>query len=276
MNEMLATDTSIIGSPDAFGRLAISYDEDFENLPASRRLRKLIWEIYLHHFSPGDSLLELNCGTGTDALTLAGNGINVHATDISQGMLDAFHRKLSSSPAKDRITTGLLAFNQLPQLGGRTFDGVYSNMGGLNCESDLKRVAVDLHALIKPGGTFIGTFLGDKAVWEFLSFAARGNFRQAFRRRSRNGCMANVGGVQVRTYYYSPEKVVKYFSSHFTKLMLVGLNIFTPPPTSQGAYHALGKGMKLLEGIDVAFMKRFPFNRIGDHFLIVLKHAGNA
>ena len=48
------------------------------------------------------------------------------------------------------------------------------------------------------------------------------------------------------------------------------------PTHFTGAYHTLGKGMKLLEGIDVAFMKRFPFNRIGDHFLIVLKHAGNA
>ena len=272
----MTTDYSLHAVDEAFGSLAVSYDEDFETLPAARRLRSLIWEIYLQNFKPGDSLLELNCGTGTDALALAAQGINIHATDISRRMLDVFHQKLADSPWKHRITIEPLAFNQLSQLRGRTFDGVYSNMGGLNCEGDLQRVASDLHALIKPGGMFIGTFLGDKAVWEFLSFALRGDFRNAFRRRSPNGCLANVGGVQVRTFYYSPERVLSYFSPHFTKLMLVGLNIFTPPPTSQGAYRALGKGMDILERIDVALMKQFPFNRIGDHFLIVLKHADHS
>ncbi len=271
---MQATEIPVLNVGDAFGRLAASYDEDFENLPASRRLRELIWKIYLRHFKAGESLLELNCGTGTDALTLARNGIKVHATDISGGMLDAFRRKLAGSGHKELVTTELLAFSQLSRLHGRVFDGAYSNMGGLNCESDLTRVATDLHTLIRPGGTFIGTFLGDAAIWEMLAFAARGDIARAFRRRTTDGCMANIGGAMVRTYYYSPAKVIEYFSPHFTKVMLVGLNIFTPPPTSQGAYRTLGKVMHALEQIDDAVMTHAPFNRIGDHFLLVLKHSG--
>lgn len=271
---MQATETPAFNAGEAFGRLAASYDEDFENLPASRRLRELIWRIYLRHFKPGKSLLELNCGTGTDALALARNGIRVHATDVSCGMLEAFQRKLAGSQQREFVTTELLAFSQLSRLQGRIFDGAYSNMGGLNCESDLGRVAADLHTLIKPGGTFIGTFLGDAALWEMLAFAVRGDVSRALRRRSTEGCMANIGGAMVRTYYYSPERVVEYFSPHFAKVTLVGLNIFTPPPTSQGAYRTLGKVMHALEWIDDAVMTRFPFNQIGDHFLIVLKHSG--
>lgn len=266
--------TSSVTAGEAFGRLASSYDEDFETLPAARRLRQLIWSIYLRHFTAGDSLLELNCGTGTDALALAQRGMNVHATDISSGMLDSFQQKLSGSPLRDRITTEILAFSQLSQLRGRKFDGVYSNMGGLNCEGDLGGVASNLHELIRSGGTFIGTFLGDKAVWEMLSFGVRGNIRDALRRRSPDGCMANVGGAGVRTFYYSPARVVEVFKPHFTKTLLVGLNIFTPPPTSRHAYRALGRAMRLLEWTDDVVMYRFPFNRIGDHFLIVLKHVG--
>jgi SAM-dependent methyltransferase len=229
--------------------------------------------VYLRYFKPGDSLLELNCGTGTDALALARNGIHVHATDISSGMLDAFHRKLSRFSSKELISTQRLAFNQLATMNDRVFDGAYSNMGGLNCEADIARVASDLHALIKPGGTFIGTFLGDIAIWDMLAFLARGNVSQAFRRRSPNGCAANVGGATVQTFYYSPRAISTHFSPHFATLEILGLNIFTPPPTSQQAYRRFGGGMRLLERFDDTVMRHPPFNRIGDHFVIVLKHG---
>src|SRR5512146_1922454 len=82
----------------AFGRLASSYDEDFEKLPAARRLRGIVWNVYCRYFKPGDSLLELNCGTGTDAMTLAEKGMRILATDISTAMLQTFQAKLSHSP----------------------------------------------------------------------------------------------------------------------------------------------------------------------------------
>jgi SAM-dependent methyltransferase len=263
---------SINQAGEAFGRLASSYDRDFEELPAARRLRGIIWRVYQHYFKPGDSLLELNCGTGTDALALAELGMRVFATDISDAMLDALHRKVSRSPQKPLITAQHLAFDQLQSLRGRIFDGAYSNMGGLNCEPDIRRVARDLHTLIKPGGKFIGTFLGDIAIWDMLAFLVRGNIRQAFRRRSRNGCAANIGGAMVQTFYYSPDAIAKYFSPYFRTVEILGLNILTPPPTSQRAYRNLGRGMRLLERIDDSLMRRSPFNRIGDHFVIVLTH----
>ena len=259
----------------AFGHLASSYDQDFESLPAARRLRAIVWDVYLRYFEAGNSLLELNCGTGTDALALAGMGMRIHATDISAGMLDAFRQKLSCSPHKDLIRIQLLAFDQLSLLHDRAFDGTYSNMGGLNCEPDLRRVAHDLHTLIRPGGTFIGTFLGHMAIWEMASFLARGNIRKAFRRRDRTGIPANVGGSIVRTYYYSPRSVVQHFAPHFRVIETLGLNIFTPPPTSLNAYRRLGKGIRLLERMDDVLMRTFPFDRIGDHFVIVLKHSGS-
>lgn len=270
-NEQLTGDVG-----EAFGHLASSYDQDFENLPAARRLRGIVWEIYLRYFRRGDSLLELNCGTGTDALALAGHGIRIHATDISDGMLDAFHRKLSGSPHKEMITTQRMGFDHLPTIHGRQFDGVYSNMGGLNCEPDLPRIAHDLHELVRPGGIFIGTFLGHRAICEMASFLARGNIRQAFRRTRRMGVPANIGGSLVTTYYYSPGDVAKSFAPRFVPVELAGLNIFTPPPTSVKAYRRLGSGMRLLERIDDALMQTAPFNRIGDHFVLVLKHRGAA
>ena len=267
-------DADIEEAGTAFGRLASSYDEDFESLPAARRLRAIVWDIYTRHFHAGDSLLELNCGTGTDALALAGMGMRIHATDISEGMLDAFLRKLPVSPHRELVTMQRLAFDELSVLRDRVFDGVYSNMGGLNCEQDLPRVAGDLHALVRPGGFFIGTFLGDMAIWEMAAFLGRGRLRQAFRRRSRTAVQANIGGSLVPTFYHSPRAVAKHFSPYFSVMGILGLNIFTPPPTSQKAYRRLGRGMRALERLDDALMEIWPFNRVGDHFVIVLKHTG--
>jgi len=270
---MPSTNSSSTSAGEAFGRLASSYDEDFESLPASRRLRAIIWNVYLRYFKPGDSLVELNCGTGTDALALARQGIRVHATDISDAMLEALSQKVSRSPQKDLVSAQRLAFDELGNLRGRLFDGAYSNMGGLNCERDLRRVATDLHTLIRPGGFFIGTFLGDLAIWEILAFLARGKIRQALRRRTPGGTPARVAGSIVQTFYYSPRNVIDAFSPHFVRVELLGLNIFTPPPTSQQAYRKFGKGISLFERIDDAVMRHSPFNRIGDHFLMVLKRV---
>jgi SAM-dependent methyltransferase len=263
--------TSTSAAGEAFGKLALSYDSDFDTLPASQRLRRIIWEIWLRHFPRGSQLLELNCGTGTDALALAGQGMRVHATDASAQMLDRLREKVSHSAFADRITSQQVPFAELSSLDGRLFDGVYSNMGGLNCEPDMTRVAHDLHALIKPGGCFVGTFLGDWAIWEMAAFIARGNIRAAFRRRTKEGIPANVAGTLVQTYYYSPRAIAKAFGSDFAVLGLHGLNIFTPPPTSQQAYRRFAGAMRVCERIDDRLMNVAPFNHVGDHYVIVLQ-----
>lgn len=263
--------TTTTTAGEAFGRLAESYDSDFETLPASKRLRRIIWQIYLRHFPPGASLLELNCGTGTDALALAAHGLHVHATDVSAQMLATLNEKVKRSPHAGAITSEQMAFHELPRLHGRLFDGVYSDMGGLNCERDMHRVGRDLAPLIRPGGFFIGTFLGDWAIWEMAAFMVRGKFADAFRRRSPDGIPATVAGALVQTYYFSPRAVVDAFGPLFTLRSLHGLNIFTPPPTSQQAYRRLGTGMNILEHVDDRLMNHAPFNRLGDHFIIVLQ-----
>lgn len=272
MNRLTSESHPPANASEAFGELAVSYDRDFETLPASRRLRQTIWDTYLRYFHRGESLLELNCGTGTDAMALAHHGIRIHATDISSGMLQQFHEKLSTSSVKELVTTQQLSFDQLDRLQNRTFDGAYSNMGGLNCAPDLQLIARNLGRLIKPGGFFIGTFLGTVPLWEMSAFLLRGNVRSAFRRREGRGVPAHVGSSMIQTYYYSPRTVRAAFRD-FAPIELAGLNIFTPPPTSQSAYRIFGKGMRILEHVDDILMRHLPFSTLGDHFLIVLKKS---
>ena len=116
----------------AFDRLAPVYDELWTTSAVGRLQREAVWREVDSLFQPGDRVLELGCGTGEDAVRLAGAGVHVHATDISPRMVD-----ITSGRAADRITTEVLAIEDLARLAGR-YDGAIANFGVLNCVSDLR------------------------------------------------------------------------------------------------------------------------------------------
>jgi SAM-dependent methyltransferase len=68
---------------------------------------------YIHYAkSLGGEVLELGCGTGRVSLALAKAGISVTGLDLSEDMLEIFHRKLDSQPAlknKIQIVNGNMA-----------------------------------------------------------------------------------------------------------------------------------------------------------------------
>ena len=70
-------------------------------------------QVYAHvnnYLKPGSSILELNAGTGIDAVHFASLGHRVHATDLSSGMIKQIRDKmqlLNSSRSFDLPTTFL-------------------------------------------------------------------------------------------------------------------------------------------------------------------------
>lgn len=256
---------------DAFDRAAVSYDADFDSLPSTIRLRRIVQSVLLTYFHPGNSILELNCGTGTDAIALAQRAVRVHATDISPVMVEKVRTKSSSLGLDNLITTEVLSFADLSRLNPRQFDGAFSDMGGLNCTDDIQRIAQDIASLISPGGYFAACIMPSFCLWETMSFMLRGRFSDAFRRMNKNGVVANVHGLPVQTHYNSVGYVKDVFSKEFEHVRTIGLNVFTPPPTSLRAYNRLGLLNRMLESIDDGVAEIPPFNRIGDHFLMILR-----
>jgi ubiquinone/menaquinone biosynthesis C-methylase UbiE len=264
-------DTVTEQSRNAFDASAPVYDSEYENLVAIKRIRLITSRVIRQYFAPGDALLELNCGTGTDALHFGRQGINVLATDFSPMMIHEAQKKIADQQLEKFVSTQILSFLDLKNLRDRVFDGAYSNLGGLNCTNDLYTVARDLAALIKPGGYFVAIVMSDLALWEMIAFLTRGKWRNALRRRITNGCLADFHGGNVRTYYYSPKNFLTQFSEFFKPVEIMGLNIFTPPPNSIRAYKNLGGLTHMLEKLDDVLAHLYPFYRLGDHFLIVLR-----
>ena len=72
---------------EAFSRTAEKYDSFANDHPNQTRMRNKVYS-HLERFLPaGSRILELNAGTGTDAIELARRGYTLHATDIAPGML---------------------------------------------------------------------------------------------------------------------------------------------------------------------------------------------
>ncbi len=256
---------------DAFDAASSVYDETYEHLAGIRHIRNVMQALYLRTFRPGDSLLELNCGTGIDAIALAQRGMRVVATDLSPGMIAETQEKIELHRLGHLVRAEVRSYLELDGLDGPGFDGAYSNLGGLNCTNRLADVARGLSRVLRPGASFIAAVMSDFCLWETGAGLLRGDWNKAFRRHHPEGCLAHLHGGRVRTFYFSPRQFTREFSPWFEPVEVSALNVLIPPPNSIAAYRALGRSFPLFERLDRAVANLPPFRGMGDHFAIVLR-----
>src|ERR1700722_16000788 len=117
----------------AFDAIASGYDSQFTATTLGAAMRRAVWARCAVRFASGSRVLEMNCGTGEDALWLARRGVKVLATDVSAAMLQVAQDKLTASPAGALARFQRLAWEDLDSFDEGPFDGLLSNFGGLNC-----------------------------------------------------------------------------------------------------------------------------------------------
>src|ERR1700722_8492122 len=71
----------------AFDQLASGYDRLWTRSPVGHLQREAVWRHIGDLFQPGQTVLDLGCGTGNDALRLMRAGLHVHAIDASREMV---------------------------------------------------------------------------------------------------------------------------------------------------------------------------------------------
>jgi ubiquinone/menaquinone biosynthesis C-methylase UbiE len=214
-----------------FDALAAKYDDVFSNSAIGRAQRDSVWAVMDGAFRPGQRILEINCGTGIDALHLAERGITVVACDSSAGMISEARRRLAGSERRVTVELRCLPTQQVAELEAEgTFDGALSNFAGLNCVSDLSQVARNLARLINPGGKVVLCLFGRTCLWEILWYSAHGNLRKAFRRWDRTGTTANLSpGSTITVHYPSVRQLRRIFSPAFRLESRIGVGVTTPP-----------------------------------------------
>ncbi|MDB5149024.1 MAG: Methyltransferase protein [Mucilaginibacter sp.] len=226
----------------------------------------------LQYLPTNSSILELNSGTGEDALFFAQKGHRVHATDISAGMQRELRQKIEAAGLGKSVSTEICSFTNLSQLKCTgPYDLIFSNFAGLNCTYELDKVLSSFAGLVKTNGIVTLVILPKFCLWETL-LIFKGKFRTAFRRFfSANGSKAHIEGVNFKCWYYNPSFVISRLKDQFDLLSIEGLCTIVPPSYIEGFAEKHPAAYEFLKTREAQLKSRWPWKYIGDYYIISFK-----
>lgn len=256
-----------------FDNVASTYDQDFTHSNIGKALRESVWKYLDKVLKQNSSLnvLEINCGTGEDAIRFAQKGHKVFATDLSETMAKCAHEKVLEQNLQhmvDVITCDARAIDQCDF--SADFDLVFSNFGGLNClnSQELKKLSTDLSGLLKPSGRFIAVVMPRFCVWESMYFLTKFEFNKIFRRNTSNSLSVKVGDEYVDTWYYSPAQFTRIFGDHFKKLATQAVGVAIPPSYMEKGIGSKDQVISQLNQLEGFLGSISSLSAVSDHFLI--------
>ena len=146
----------------------------------------------------------------------------------------------------------------------------YSFNGALNCEPNLVEFAKGLGSMMVPGGYFVVSVRNTLCLAEILIYAALFRYSSMMRRKAQP-MMVSVGGADIPSTYYSVGRFLDFYRRDFEVESIVGLPALLPPAYLNDYYVRARRALRVLEGADRVLGGAFPFNRLGDQSLFVLR-----
>ena len=111
---MLAESSPAITSVNrAFSKQSVNYDHDDQQNMVLQDMRLQVYRHVAAFMKPQSSMLELNSGTGIDALYFAQQGHSVYATDLSDGMIEQTSLKIQHHQLRGRLMCNQLSYTEL-------------------------------------------------------------------------------------------------------------------------------------------------------------------
>jgi ubiquinone/menaquinone biosynthesis C-methylase UbiE len=229
---------------------AETYVQDFSGTGIGETRRHAVWRRLDKIFSPGQKLLELNCGTGIDAVHLAERGIQLVACDISSRMIELALQLSASTDTSELIDFRVLPNEEIGSLKGENvFDGAFSNFCGLNCVEDLPAVVRELTRLVRPEARVLLCMIGRFVPWEIAWFMAHGEPGKALRRlRGSSFRSSDPGTVYIQRP--SVREIARVMSPAFRLQRWSGVGIAVPPTYTENRMQHFPRMIKGLAGID--------------------------
>lgn len=251
----------------AFDSAAADYDLQFTQSLVGKSQRERVWQYLeqnLNRITPL-RILELNCGTGEDAVFLTTLGHQVLATDISEAMLQTAKAKATNIQFQQLDIAHIDAFEV-----EKPFDVVFSNFGGLNCldPTQIQNFAQHLPRLLQTDGQFIAVLMPESCLLEQIYLLLKMRFSQV-RRRYQQPLEVQVEETLVKTWYYAPASFIELVSSNmeFQEMKLVGLI-----PSYLNAFFTRKKLLfKRITRLEDSLIKQGKGESISDHYLIAFR-----
>jgi SAM-dependent methyltransferase len=263
-------ESQLLDTRRAFDSVAAEYDGPSGNNALIQLMRQELWRTVEERLAPSARLLDLGCGTGMDAAHFGALGFHVHALDWSPAMIDRTRTRVRDSGVQERVTSEVLGIHQLDRLGEKRFEGIYSNLGPLNCTPYLSDIARATASLLTPGGQLIVSVIGRLCPWEIVFYGLQGRFARARVRGARATVPVPLNGQTVWTRYYSPREFYRALASEFDLTLYRSLSLFLPPPYLVGLYERFRPFWRPARFLDGRLSGLPVLRDMGDHFLMVL------
>jgi ubiquinone/menaquinone biosynthesis C-methylase UbiE len=253
-----------------FDNYAAAYDSHFTVSLTGKAQRELVHNFFRKIADEKKTVLEVNAGTGEDALHLSDDFSKWLCSDISASMVDICKRKLSSNANCSVINSSI---GEIEKNISERFDVVFSNFGGLNCigPDEMKAFARSCSNIVNAQGELVFVIMGRKCVWETFYFRMKRNLSALRRRMSKEAIPVNIEGSICNTWYYSPDEIEELFAGCFSVRALRPIGFFIPPsylnPFCQ-RHSFLFAILKRMEKIATRISWLASYS---DHFLIYLK-----
>jgi ubiquinone/menaquinone biosynthesis C-methylase UbiE len=253
----------------AFNKQSALFDDIYAGNTIIQYKRKRVREHVERFIQPASNILELNAGTGDDAVYFARLGHHVHATDLSRGMQEMLAQKVASASLSDKVCLELCSFTQLEKLNNKgPYDLIFSNFAGLNCTNELEKVLRSFSALLNAGGIVTLVLLPKFCLWE-TSLLLKGKFKTALRRFfSAGGRRAHVQGEYFHCWYYDPSFIKRHLKKEFDLLALEGLCTLVPPSYIENFAEKYPRTFNLLRGKEDKWKAKWPWRSVGDYYII--------
>jgi len=265
---MQATSLREFGASAAFDRMADTYDETFTQSSIGRAQREVVWNSLTKVFRPGHRVIDLNCGTGEDALFLAKHGVSVVGCDASARMIQVAERRKSLEAPGASLRFRVLRNEDVDALSeSAPFDGVLSNFSGMNCVADPSQVARKLRQVLKPGAVALICVSTRVCLWEVAWYGSHGNLTKAFR-RVRGRALANLDGITVPVWYLTIARMRGLFSPWFQLRSARAIGLFVPPSYLESWARKRTTILVRLQAMDRVFSAWPVLRAVGDHVLL--------
>ncbi|MFT4680522.1 MAG: ubiquinone/menaquinone biosynthesis C-methylase UbiE [Granulosicoccus sp.] len=259
----------------AFNQMAVDYDDVFTNSRIGELQREKVSQYINQNIQLGKNIrvLELNCGTGEDALRFAQEGCKTTATDISSEMLNVARNKAEKADFSSLIEFEILDIEAIQEHKlEHKYDLVFSNFGGLNCvtQSGLAKLSTAMKSILNPNGRFVAVVMPDKCLMESIYFVLKLQLGKAFRRGNKKVEWINDTGESVMIYYYSPKEFQSVFEEVFSLEAKLPVGLWIPPSYTEQFFQRYPCILAFLSRLENTCSPSFT-SRISDHYLIDLK-----
>jgi SAM-dependent methyltransferase len=238
--------------------------------------RKAVWD-YLSRITAelnGFEILELNVGSGDDALLFGEQDFNIVATDISEVTHKITTQKSSPLAFQGSITSQYLDLDGINETAfHKKFDLVFSNFGGINSMSPevAGKLFQKMPDILRPGGRFVSLAMSRFCLWESLYFLHKMDFKKIFRRWTKNEVKGYLTNQPCKTWFYSPAQVKAWSKGKFKVNRVMPIGFALPPLSLEGLFTSRKKLLLRLNAIEKKLNDFSLCSSLADNFLIDLQ-----